>query len=87
MEAKDRFWPDANNGTADVDGDTARDGGASFHSYPTALPESIYGSRTHLWITIYIILLLTLLIFNTNYILIIITYIQYVTRNLIVSIV
>lgn len=24
VEAKDRFWPDANNGTADIDGDTAR---------------------------------------------------------------
>lgn len=27
---EDRFWLDANNGTADVDSDTARDGGASF---------------------------------------------------------
>lgn len=50
MEAKDRFWPDANNGTADVDGDTARDAMVGLRSIcPIALPERIYGFRTHLY--------------------------------------
>lgn len=49
MEAKDRFWPDANNGTADVDGDTARDAMVGLRFIrPIALSESIYGFRTHL---------------------------------------
>jgi len=49
VEAKHRFWPDANNGTADVDGDTARDAMVGLRSICSiVLPECIYGFRTHL---------------------------------------
>lgn len=65
MEAKDRFWPDANNGTADVDGDTARDAMVGLGFIRTiALSESIYRSRTHLNNNLYNIVIN----FVTNYI-------------------